>query len=330
MAITVLDGNDLQAIAADAGVILETKTADVAQDKTVEPVQPKIDQEPEEDENGLTESERKELSKIMQKQIGKKHRMMREAEEFAASQYSERKLAEERASRLAEELEAIRLKANPAPEKPPLVKPDRTKFSSDSDYIDASIQYGVDVRLEQKAAEDAKIAAQHARDELIENARSRVELARSLVPDFDEVISANDPLVPPAVAGYMEKSEMIAELGYYFAKNPDVVLSLSKMQPDVQLVKVGRIESTITPFGSGKATKDEVLSNPDGKSDKTAPRADTELFPSKSRNSASVIKPIDALNSSVVDKSPKDMNIREVITDYQKKKNINLGLRKRH
>src|SRR5690349_13161998 len=50
-----------------------------------------------EGDDGLTPRQKRELTLKMQAAIGKKHRALKDAEEFAADQYSERRLAEQRA-----------------------------------------------------------------------------------------------------------------------------------------------------------------------------------------------------------------------------------------
>lgn len=343
MTVTVLDSNDLPAILADAGVEIEappaggddaSKSPDANADKD-RPAggEHHEDVDEAEDENGLTESQRAELTSKMQKAIGKKHRMLKEAEEFAAAQYSERKLAEQRAEQLERELAEFRSKSSPAPAPQAPEKPVRENFATEGEYIDAMIQYGVDQRLMEKEAADKKAAAERAQAQLLETAKGRIQRAMELVPDYADVTGAVDLEVPPAIAGYMQKSEMFAELGYHLAKNPDVLVSLSKLAPDEQLVKIGKIESTLTPFGSDSARNDSKSSKevPNGKAEKPAPSEDTGISLSKPRgNAAPVINPLDATGSAGIHKDSKDFNIRESIEDFSKRNRVNLGQRKRH
>lgn len=338
MAVTVVDGNNVEAILADAGVVvdkpaeapnIDPKANDKPSDKPVEPAE---DPDDVEGEDGLTPAQKRDLTEKMQKAIGKKHRMQKEAEEFAAAQYSERRLAEQRAEQLERELNELRSKSAPAkaPEAP--TKPERENFASESEYVDAMIQYGVDQRLREKAAEEAKAAAERAQAALVEAAKGRIARALELVPDYAEVTGAIDVEVPPAIAGYMQKSELFAELGYHLAKNPDVLVSLGKLPPDEQLVKIGRIESTLAPFGSKEAQNDSQSSKEASNGQaKPASSADTGNAPSKPRgNAAPVITPLDGTGSAGVTKDSKDMNIRETIDDWQKRNKVNLGMRKRH
>lgn len=341
MAVTVLDSNNLEAILADAGVEIEQpaqeeKSAESEANPAAADKGADAHEDPDdiEGEDGLTPRQKRELTEKMQKAIGKKHRMVREAEEFAAAQYSERQLAEQRAAQLERELAELRTKsAPPAASKTP-EKPQRHDFANESDYVDAVIQYGVDQRLREKAAADAQAAAERAAAEMRAAAEARIARGRELVADFDEVLSAADVAVPPAIAGYMQKSEMFAELGYHFAKNPDVLVSLAALAPDEQLVKIGKIESTLSPFEPKAAQNDSTSSKAaplNGQPSRAAPSADTGIDLSKPRGKAApVITPLDGTGSAGIQKDSKDLNIREAIEDYSKRNRINLGMRKRH
>lgn len=331
MAVTVLDSNNLDAILADAGVEVERPTEQPSGDeKPVEKPVEAHDEDHDEDDNGLTDEERTTLTAKMQKAIGKKHRMLKEAEEFAAAQYSERKLAEQRAANLEEELAKLRTKSAPPQEAPTAPeKPQRQNFASEAEYIDAMIQFGVDQRLAEKAESDRKAAEEAARDKVMESAKGRISRAMEIVPDWQDVVSSVDAVVPPAIAGYMQKSEMIAELGYHLAKNPEILVSLAKLPPDEQLVKIGRIESNLAPFEPKAAQNDAKSSSKD--SDGSPPRKDTDIDLSKPRGKAApVITPLEGAGSAGHAKDSADMNIREAIEDYSKRRRVNLGMRKRH
>lgn len=337
MALTVLDSSDTTAILADAGIILEAETEPKEAPKE-EPkaagqnanakVEPAEDPDDIEGEDGLTPRQKRELTDKMQKAIGKKHRMLREAEEFAAAQYSEKKLAEQRAAELERQLAESQKGAQPAKaqESAP-EKPQRQNFATETEYLDAMIEFGVEQRLAKEREARAREEAQRRQDELIATAKSRIAKAAELVPDYMDVVGAVDAEVPPAVAGYMQKSEMFAELGYHLAKNPEILVSLAKLAPDEQLVKIGKIESTLKPFGS-KDDPTPQASNTNGQA-KPAPSDDTGTPPSKARNTAPVITPLNG-NGASADKDFKDMNIREAISDYAKRNQINLNIRKRH
>ena len=334
MALVVLDSTNTAAVLADAqGVVEEQKAPTSAKPEAKPEDKPEakpVEHEEEEDEHGTTEEQRKELSAKMLKAIGKKHRQMKEAEEFAAAQYNERKLAERRAAEMERRLMAM---AQPETEKQPEAKPERHKFATEEEYTDALSDWKVDQKFAQREAEaQARAQAEH-QQAIIEAAKQRLATAIELVPDFKEVTESADVMIPPVVASYMQKSELFAELGYYFAKNPDVAVSLSKLAGDAQLVKVGKIEAMLKPFGE-KPTADthgEKPSAKDGERKPAKPSIDeTDFSQSKPRNAAPVIKPISSSDGAQVEVEPSDMNTRETIQAWQRQNKANLGLRRRH
>jgi len=342
-----MDGLELGA-AAIPGVPVDPEKApakvDKPPDKPADKQQDPEESDPDdmEGDDGLTARQKRELSAKMLKAIGKKHREMKEAEEFAAAQYSERKLAEQRAATLERELAAV--KPTPAAAASDAGKPQRDKFAADEAgsvaYWEAMTDWRVEQKLAQKAQEDAQAAAERRAAEIMETAKERIAKAIAAVPDFREVTESVDAIVPPVVAGYMQKSEMFAELGYHLAKHPEILTSLAKLPADEQLVTIGKIESTLRPFepstteSGAKTTDGATPSKAAGKNGQQAASAapsgdDTGIAPSRARGTAPVIKPLNG-SGAAVEVDPRDMNIRETINDWSKRHKVDLGLRKRH
>ena len=340
MAITVLDSTDTAGILADAGITLDEPAPKPAEGEPkpevkVEGKTAETHDEPEddEDENGLTAADKEVLTKRMQKAVGKQHRMRKEAEEFAAAQYSQAKLAEQRAAALEREIAELKAKVTPPEAKQEPTEPNRANFANEAAYVDAMIQFHVDKRMAEKAEEDRKASEKRRFDERLETAKGRLMRAIEVVPDFEDVVMANDTTLSPEIGTYLEESEMVAELTYYFAKNPDVLASLEKLSPHSKLVKIGKIESTLSPFEPKAAQNDTSSSNEqsNGKAAKPAPSTDTGIDLSKPRSKpAPVFSPLDGSGSAGHQVDSKDMNVREAIEDFAKRNRTNLNARKRH
>jgi len=351
MAVTVLDSKDLithlttgetpvpagvaednakQKAAADKENGKTTATAAVEDKKPAEgdkktPINADDDVE---GEDGLTPRQKRELSATMLKAIGKKHREMKEAEEFAADQYNNRRLAEQKAQELEAELAKLR---QPAAKIEEAKQPKREDFQTDEAFADAIIDYKVEQKLRKTQAEEAQRRAQAEQAAIISAAQDRLKAAAELVPDFEETIDT-DLNVPGHIAAYMQRSPLFAELGYHFAKHPEVLSELCKLSPAEALVEVGVIKSTLKPFsethkGDGKAANGaEPSKNSNGESTPST----TGESPSKPRGTAPVITPLSSGSTSQVDKAPAEMSTREMIQAWQKKEGRNLALRKRH
>jgi len=138
-------------------------------------------------------------------------------------------------------------------------------------------------------------------------------------------------MYPKPVIDYMQDSQMFAELGYHFAKNPAELDTLTKLTPIKQLVALGKIEAILRPFGApaaAPAPKAEEV--PNGKPAKAAPSDETGFTPSKARSDAPVIRPLNSSDGQQVEIDPREMTTRQMIADFQAKKGVNLSIRKRH
>jgi len=365
MAVTVVDSTNLvqtlqagiDAQAAADGIELAAARKDAtpaAKDEKVEtkPTNGETDQDPDdvEGDDGLTPREkqdllgaqRKDLPQSVHRVIAKRVAQRKAAEEFAAAQYSEKRLAEARAAAAEAALAELKAKAQPAEPaaKADTGKPQRDKFPADAAgevaYWEAMTDWRVDEKLRAKDAERAAAEEQQRIDEMLAIARQK----SALVPDFAEALqqaTALDIRIPPIIFDYMLQTEMGAELSYHLAKNPKVVESLWKLKPSQQLVTIGKIESTLKPFEAKKpAAKDEDGATPGGKESTNgqqrtaAPSEDTGAIPSRARDTAPVIRPLNGSGASPAEVAPEDMNIRETIHSWEKKHSANFGLRKRH
>ena len=330
MVTTVVDSNNLEQILAHAaGENPEPPTDQAAAnaedtsaaDKSAE-TSTETSETEQEDDDGLTESQRREFTKSMQKTIGKKHRQMKEAEEFAAAQYREKVEAERRAAELERQLEETRRVTQP--EQKEEKEPAREDFATDAEYLKAAVAYETSQRMKE-------FMAQTAEQQVRQRAGERVDRARELVPDFDSVVKGATMPIPAAVGKYMESSEMIAELAYHFAKNPDVLESLHKKSGVSQLVELGKIEAKLAPFAKAKAEVSKPQHGTVEEVKKPTPSDETAIAPSKTtRESAPVINPLNTSATTAHEKSASEMNVRDMIESWQNKTGTNLTRRKRH
>lgn len=326
MSITVVDGNNLADVMKDAGIeeplkVEEAKTD--PKDKPADKVEAVIEPDDVEDDDGITPRQRKEMTANMLKAIGKKHRRIKEAEEFAAHQVEEKTAAEDRAEDLTRRLREAEAKIPAAKE---VVEPKRADFATDDEYIEARSDWKADQRLAVKEQE-------RLQEERQASMRSQFQKASDLVADFKETVAKEIPeyTLPSmqTVVGYMRESDLFAELGYHFAKNPAIVAKLAGMSPVRQLVELGKIEARLSPFGSSESSPKDG-DKPNGKATASPSTTDTGFSPSKARSDAPVIKPLTSGEGIQVDADPSAMNTRQAIEHYQKTKKVNFNARKRH
>lgn len=330
MAITVVDSNNLADIMTDAGIepAADTTSADKPGEKTSDkPANGEtgktetivVEPDDVEDDEGITPRQRREMTTNMLKAIGKKHRRIKEAEEFAADQVRKTTEAEERAADLDRRLKEAQAKIQPPKE---VVEPKREDFKTDEEFIDAKSDWKADQKLAQRELERAAEQRQAS-------VQKQFQRAAELVPDFESTVS-KQLNYPGGIVAYMRESDMFAELGYHFAKNPADLEKLGNLPPVRQLVELGKIEARLQPFGSSDSSSKDG-DKPNGKASTAAPStADTGFSPSKARSDAPVIKPLTSGEGTQVEPDVREMNTRQMIEKFQRDQKVNLHARKRH
>jgi hypothetical protein len=194
------------------------------------------------------DDDEKDLPEVVRQKIGKKHRQMKEAEEFAKGAYQKQLRAEGEAESLRRQLESY-TKSRPATEQAPTEEkePKPEDFKTVGEYIDAAVKFGVKkTRAEEKAAEAKQ------REEETKAAREvefgkRLNVAREKHDDFDvtlQSLSGTDmDRVHPDVVEYIQESEHGPELLYHLAKNRDVLDRLRKQSPRQFIAALGKQEA---------------------------------------------------------------------------------------
>lgn len=321
----------------------EPAKAEAAKEPAKEAPKESTDSDDVEDHDGLTPREKRELSEKMQRAVAKRHREKKEAEKFAADQYNNARLAEQRAEELEQELAKLRGQQQQSVQKPTETpKPERSNFETDEAYQDALVDWKVDQKLKKQQAEDAEKRQREEQAEIARLAHERLEKAAELVTDFIEVTEATELRIPGHIAAYMQRSPMFAELGYHFAKHPDIIERLAKLHPADALVEVGEIKSTLQPFasrsaaGAGEKTSkppntesaSPTAANGNGAGPSPTESASSGAGPKQSR--APVIKPLNVNSASQVEKPLQEMTYDEARADWEKRRGVSLDRRKRH
>lgn len=334
---TVIEGGNIAAMLAD----MREEEIETSREQPEEKPEPKAEAKPEvkaepkaepkdEDDDvdfakrlGLTDEQHQEVTRMTRRAVDRKHRALKEAEDFAADQYNERKLAEERAARFEREL--ARYKNQPEAKPANEGKPARADYESDEAYAEAMVEWRVEERFRAKEAKEAQERAERAQSEIVANAEKRIAAARELVPDWQEVVASADVPVPPYIAAYMQESELLAELGYHLAQNPEILENLSEMTPHRALVEIGKIESKLTPF----AKKSETAHASKATAEKATVTASEPSREAKPRASAP-IQPLPAGAGTSAEGNSQRVSYREAKAQWERENGVNFSRRKRH
>lgn len=237
------------------------------------------------------DDEDRDLPERVRKQIGKKHRRMMEAEEYARELRVDREAVRERAEKAERELEVFKSKAGPAPVEKDSDEPKPDAYKTVAEYTDALTDYKVDRKWREKeaAAEQQRVetAARTAQAEF------NVHIAKVAkeIPDYADVISACEIDMPPYITKYIADSgEVGIRLGYHLAKHTDEYDRIAKLSPIRAIAELGKLETTLEK--------------------KPAPvKADGTQAVSRA---PAPITPLDSGSTTTVTKDPSKMTVQEL------------------
>jgi hypothetical protein len=232
------------------------------------------------------------LPERVRRQIGKKHRMQKEAEEFARDEARRAMAAEARAEQLQRELEALKNpKSGPDSSNGDEPKPD--DFKTVGEYAKALTKWEV---AQAKKAEDAEKARQtqaRAIESATDKLGERVAEFAKATPDYAEVMETADWDVPPHMQAYFVDSENPGLLGYHLAKNPDEFDRIAKLSPIRAFAELGKLE-------------DKLTAKPVAPAKEPAPAASTQVS-----RAPAPIQPLEG-KSTPVAKDPSQMTFQEL------------------
>jgi hypothetical protein len=263
-------------------------------------------------ETDLPDADYAELTEKQQRAVNKKHRAMREADEFAEEQYRERRAAERRAEQAEARIKELEDKGKPAPVE--AKEPDPKDFTNEKGEFDA-FRYAK--ALAKHAAEEAVKADRKEQDKLNKEAAEarsyqeylgRVKASVKDIADWNEVAeNAADMTVSGALTGYLREADAPGPLLYHLAQHPDVLERLNALPTIKAISEIAKLELTLT-----------------------TPKAEVETPAPKGKPRAP--EPIAPLSNGAghVQKDPKDMTTRDHIeAEYREAREAH-QTRKRH
>lgn len=207
------------------------------------------------------------LPERVRRQIGKKHRQMKEAEEFAREEYRERKAAEDRAAALERELNELKSKSGPKPEKG-ADAPKPEDFKTVAEYADALTDYLLEKKLAAREAkrseEQTKTAQQREIEKTQADLAERVEKLKKDIPDFEDVVESipDEFQMPPVMARYFVQNPVML---YHLQKSdPKELQRLVKLPPIDAIERLGELKAQYTkkPDGAPAASVTRVSKAP--------------------------------------------------------------------
>lgn len=229
------------------------------------------------------------LTQKIERLINKKHRAMKEAQEFGADEARRAIAAEQRAEALQRQIDELKgtksQGASPAGDEP---KPE--DFKTVGEYTRALVKYEATQAGKQNAQTAAQQRQQSEANAMIRAHVERQDTFKKATPDYEEVVGSSDLEVPPVGMQFLIESDVGPQLAYHLAKHPDEVTRLQKLSPSRVLAELGKLETRF---------------------EKSAAPAMAAAAPSPVSRAPAPIQPLEA-KSTPVTKDPKDMNFQEL------------------
>lgn len=252
---------------------------------------------------GDTDADEADLPERVRRQIGKKHRQMMEAQEFARERDRDAAAAETRAAALQRELEAFRKgqkSQGPDSTSSDSGDPDEPKqedFKTVGEYTRALTKYEV-AKAARIASEQGEKLSREQKQQAEANAIADSFAKRQAAfieqnPEYEDVLSESDIDVPQVALQYIVESEMGPQLAVHLAKNPGDAERLSKLTPARVIAELGKLEARI----EAGATPARPAAAPPVKQVSKAPAP---------------VQPLSSDSGSVATKDPSTMSFQEL------------------
>ncbi|WP_232071716.1 hypothetical protein [Paraburkholderia pallida] len=160
--------------------------------------------------------------------------------------------------------------AMPAP-KDPDPKPQRAQFVSDDDYQEALTDWKVDQKLAERQRDEQQARINAAQQQLSDNWNRRLEVAKTELTDFDDVVGKSEVDLPNHIYVAVVESDIGPQIAYYLAQNPDEARLLKGMSPTAALRMLGKLEDRLAAEKEAPAAAKKEEPKPAAKAATAAP-----------------------------------------------------------
>lgn len=121
-------------------------------------------------------------------------------------------------------------------------RPTADQFDDYGDYVEALTDWKVDQKTKSLASDAAKGVMQHEREA---NYAERLAEAKTIIPDFMEVVEKSDIGIAPHVGEAVFDSTRGPEIFYHLAQHPEVAERLNGLTPVRAALEIGKLEAQL-------------------------------------------------------------------------------------
>ena len=214
------------------GLANEPETVVVAE--PTEPVEEKVESEPEAESEAKVTEERKPNPKI-EKRFSE---LTKQREELRKQADEERSKREELESRL----KALESQAAPKQQSRD-EKPRPEQFVDAMEYAEALAFWSAENAVMKARQEETERRIQEKRQKVINTWNQRLDAVKSELPDFEKMVASVDVRVSNEVRDAILESEVGPRILYHLAENPEIAKKVSNSSIITALREIGKLEA---------------------------------------------------------------------------------------
>ena len=161
----------------------------------------------------------------------------------------------EREAREALEARLAALEKQNAPTPKVDEEPQPSQFNDAFEYAKALAEYTADKRIEEMKKQEAEAKVAQERQRVIETWAQKVQKAKEVLPDFDDIVASSDVVVNDDIRDAILESDVGPQILYHLAENDDVAKKIAGLSAKQALREIGKLEARF----EAKETKPEPI-----------------------------------------------------------------------
>ena len=151
---------------------------------------------------------------------------------------------QERSAREALEARLAALERQPAPQAQKVdEEPQPSQFNDAFEYAKALAEFTADKRIGEMRKQDAEAKEAQERQKVIDQWANKVQAAKALLPDFDDIVASSDVVVNDDIRDAILESDVGPQILYHLAENDDVAKKIAGLSAKQALREIGKLEA---------------------------------------------------------------------------------------
>jgi hypothetical protein len=151
---------------------------------------------------------------------------------------------QEREARQNLEQRLAALEKQPAPQAQTAdQEPQPSQFNDAFEYAKALAEFTADKRIGEMRRQDAEAKEAQERQKVIETWASKVQAAKTSLPDFDDIVASSDVVVNDDIRDAILESDVGPQILYHLAENEDVAKKIAGLSAKQALREIGKLEA---------------------------------------------------------------------------------------